>query len=112
VVVCFFFFVLCAYYIIRPLRDEMGVSLGPARLQWLFSAVFVVMLAAVPLFGLGCLLLRAPAHRADRVRLSDRQPPRLLGAVRSRRARHPRCQHIFRVGERSSTCLWFPCSGA
>jgi len=46
-----FFFVLCAYYIIRPLRDEMGVSLGPARLQWLFSAVFVVMLAAVPLFG-------------------------------------------------------------
>jgi ATP:ADP antiporter, AAA family len=47
----FFFFVLCAYYIIRPLRDEMGVSLGPARLQWLFSAVFVVMLAAVPLFG-------------------------------------------------------------
>ncbi len=47
----FFFFVLCAYYIIRPLRDEMGVSLGPERLQWLFSAVFVVMLAAVPLFG-------------------------------------------------------------
>ena len=47
----FFFFVLCAYYIIRPLRDEMGVSLGPARLQWLFSAVFAVMLAAVPLFG-------------------------------------------------------------
>jgi AAA family ATP:ADP antiporter len=46
-----FFFVLCAYYIIRPLRDEMGVSLGPQRLQWLFSAVFVVMLAAVPLFG-------------------------------------------------------------
>ncbi len=47
----FFFFVLCAYYIIRPLRDEMGVSLGAERLQWLFSAVFVVMLAAVPLFG-------------------------------------------------------------
>ncbi|HEU0060612.1 MAG TPA: MFS transporter [Hyphomicrobiaceae bacterium] len=47
----FFFFVLCAYYIIRPLRDEMGVSLGPERLQWLFSAVFVVMLGAVPLFG-------------------------------------------------------------
>ena len=42
---------LCAYYIIRPLRDEMGVTLGAERLQWLFSAVFVVMLAAVPLFG-------------------------------------------------------------
>ena len=47
----FFFFVLCAYYIIRPLRDEMGVTLGPQRLPWLFSAVLVVMLAAVPLFG-------------------------------------------------------------
>ena len=48
----FFFFVLCAYYIIRPLRDEIGVSLGAERLQWLFSAVFVVMLAAVPLLSL------------------------------------------------------------
>ena len=47
----FFFCVLCAYYIIRPLRDEMGVTLGPQRLPWLFSAVLVVMLAAVPLFG-------------------------------------------------------------
>jgi AAA family ATP:ADP antiporter len=46
-----FFFVLSAYYIIRPLRDEMGVTLGPERLPWLFSAVFAVMLAAVPLFG-------------------------------------------------------------
>jgi ATP:ADP antiporter, AAA family len=47
----FFFFVLSAYYIVRPLRDEMGVTLGPQRLPWLFSAVLVVMLAAVPLFG-------------------------------------------------------------
>ncbi len=46
-----FFCVLAAYYIIRPLRDEMGVTLGAQRLPWLFSAVFVVMLAAVPLFG-------------------------------------------------------------
>src|SRR5262245_66285638 len=29
----------------------MGVTLGPQRLPWLFSAVLVVMLAAVPLFG-------------------------------------------------------------
>jgi len=47
----FFFSVLCAYYVIRPLRDEMGVTLGAEHLQWLFSAVFLVMLAAVPLFG-------------------------------------------------------------
>lgn len=47
----YFFSVLCAYYIIRPLRDEMGVAVGKDRLEALFTIVFVVMLAAVPLFG-------------------------------------------------------------
>lgn len=47
----FFFAVLCAYYIVRPLRDEMGVLVGPDGLQRLFVVVFVVMLVAVPLFG-------------------------------------------------------------
>ena len=52
-VVAFVYFlcVLCAYYIIRPVRDEMGVAVGPAGLQQLFGIVFVVMLGAVPLFG-------------------------------------------------------------
>jgi AAA family ATP:ADP antiporter len=47
-----FFFVLSAYYIVRPVRDEMGVRLGKDALHQLFSVVFLVMLAAVPLFGL------------------------------------------------------------
>ena len=47
----YFFAVLCAYYILRPLRDEMGVTVGPQGLQWLFAIVFLVMLAAVPIFG-------------------------------------------------------------
>lgn len=46
-----FFAVLCSYYILRPLRDEMGVTLGKERLQGLFTIIFVVMLAAVPVFG-------------------------------------------------------------
>ena len=46
-----FFAVLSAYYIIRPLRDEMGVTLGKDALYRLFTVVFFVMLAAVPLFG-------------------------------------------------------------
>ena len=48
----YFFAVLTAYYIIRPLRDEMGVMLGRDALTWLLVWVFAVMLAAVPLFGL------------------------------------------------------------
>jgi AAA family ATP:ADP antiporter len=47
----YFFSVLCAYYIIRPVRDEMGVTVGPKGLETLFIIVFFVMVAAVPLFG-------------------------------------------------------------
>lgn len=47
----YFFLVLAAYYIIRPVRDEMGVAVGREHLQALFVAVFFVMLAAVPVYG-------------------------------------------------------------
>jgi ATP:ADP antiporter, AAA family len=47
----FFFCVLGAYYVIRPVREEMGVTVGREWLQTLFVIVFFVMLAAVPLFG-------------------------------------------------------------
>ena len=46
-----FFALLAAYYIVRPVRDEMGVRLGKDALQNLFTTVFLVMIAAVPLFG-------------------------------------------------------------
>lgn len=57
----YFFFLLCAYYILRPLRDEMGVAAGVANLQWLFTATFFVMLAATPAFG--ALVQRLPRRR-------------------------------------------------
>ncbi|MGV7229285.1 MAG: NTP/NDP exchange transporter [Nitrospirales bacterium] len=47
----YFFCVLAAYYILRPVRDEMGVLSGAHKLPWLFSAVFVSMLVVVPVFG-------------------------------------------------------------
>ena len=46
-----FFALLSAYYIVRPVRDEMGVAAGKDALHHIFSVVFVVMLASVPLFG-------------------------------------------------------------
>jgi ATP:ADP antiporter, AAA family len=46
-----FFCVLCGYYVLRPLRDEMGVQAGVENLPWLFSATFVAMCAVVPVFG-------------------------------------------------------------
>jgi len=47
----YFFSLLCGYYIIRPMRDAMGITGGVENLHWLFTGTFVVMLAAVPLFG-------------------------------------------------------------
>ena len=46
-----FFALLSAYYIVRPVRDEIGVALGKDTLHQLFTVVFVVMLLLVPLFG-------------------------------------------------------------
>jgi AAA family ATP:ADP antiporter len=47
----YFFCLLAAYYVIRPVRDEMAVQFGAERLQWLFTAVFATMVALIPLFG-------------------------------------------------------------
>ncbi len=50
----FFFAVLTSYYIIRPVRDEMGLMLtkeDSQALHTIFVYVFLVMIAAVPLFG-------------------------------------------------------------
>jgi ATP:ADP antiporter, AAA family len=46
-----FFCLLCSYYIVRPVRDEMAVQSGVQNLQWLFTATFGVMLVAIPVFG-------------------------------------------------------------
>jgi AAA family ATP:ADP antiporter len=47
----YFFCLLSSYYILRPLRDEMGVAGGVRNLQWMFTATFVTMLAVIPLFA-------------------------------------------------------------
>lgn len=57
----YFFCLLAGYYVMRPLRDEMGIAGGVKNLQWMFTATFVVMLAAVPLFG--GLVAKLPRRR-------------------------------------------------
>lgn len=46
-----FFCLFCGYFMLRPIREAMGIQAGVDNLQWLFSATFIVMLVAVPLFG-------------------------------------------------------------
>ena len=57
----YFFCLLAGYYVLRPLRDEMGIAGGVRNLPWLFTATFVVLLAAVPVFG--AMVARLPRRR-------------------------------------------------
>ena len=57
----YFFFLLSSYYVLRPLRDEMGIQGGVKNLPWLFTGTFAAMLLAVPLFG--ALVARFPRRR-------------------------------------------------
>ncbi len=54
----YFFALLCGYYILRPVRDEMAIRAGVDQLQWLFTATFIGTLVCVPVFAL--LLSRLP----------------------------------------------------
>ena len=46
-----FFFLLASYYVIRPLRDELGVSAGGDAQNWLFLGTLAGTLLVHPLFG-------------------------------------------------------------
>ncbi len=47
----YFYCLLCAYYVIRPMRDEMVVRFGAGQMQWIYTSVFFIMLALVPAYG-------------------------------------------------------------
>ena len=57
----YFALLLASYYTIRPLRDAFGAGSGAATIKYLATAVFVVMLAIVPVFG--WLVARVPRTR-------------------------------------------------
>ena len=40
-----------AYYVLRPIRDELGVAGGVSNLPWLFTGALLAMLLLNPLFG-------------------------------------------------------------
>lgn len=57
----FFFCLFASYFMLRPVRETMGIAGGVKNLQWLFTATFVVMLAAIPIYGAVCA--RLPRRR-------------------------------------------------
>jgi AAA family ATP:ADP antiporter len=90
-----FFFLLTAYYIVRPVRDQLGGAVGSAQLPLFYATTFVAMLLLTPVFGalvakfprrrllgwvysffIACLLAFIPAFLAQ-----DRIGARALGVV-------------------------------
>lgn len=46
----YFFCLLSAYFVLRPVREAMGIEGGVKDLPWLFLATFGAMLGAMPLY--------------------------------------------------------------
>ena len=57
----YFFCVLSSYYVIRPIRDEMGVAGGVDNLAWLWTGTLIGMMVANPPFA--ALVARLPRVR-------------------------------------------------
>ena len=57
----YYFFVLCAYYVLRPIRDEMGAAGGVDNLAWLFTGTLAAMLLVQPFYG--GLVAKLPRRR-------------------------------------------------
>jgi ATP:ADP antiporter, AAA family len=57
----YIFCVLSSYYIVRPIRDEMGVAGGVENLQWLFTGTLLGMIVVNPPFA--ALVAKLPRVR-------------------------------------------------
>ncbi len=57
----YFFCLLYAYGILRPVRESLGLSGGAGNLPWLFSGTMLAMLAVQPAFA--ALVTRLPRKR-------------------------------------------------
>src|SRR6266404_1668531 len=83
----YFFTLLAGYYVLRPLRDQMGIAGGVKNLPWLFTATFLSLLAAGQVYS----------HRLPFLR---RQPGSVLGVADFRRRKGDRSTRIFCLGQR------------
>jgi ATP:ADP antiporter, AAA family len=57
----YFFTLLAGYYVLRPLRDQMGIAGGVKNLPWLFTATFMTLIVAQPVYG--ALVAKLPRAR-------------------------------------------------
>lgn len=47
----YFFCVLAAYYVIRPVREQLSAAVGSTQLPWFYAATFIATLVLTPVFA-------------------------------------------------------------
>ncbi len=47
----YFFFLLAGYFVLRPIREQMGVAVGVDNYKWLYLGTLVTMLSVQPIYG-------------------------------------------------------------
>jgi AAA family ATP:ADP antiporter len=57
----YFFFVMCGYFVLRPIRDAVAAASGVQQLPWLFTGTLTATLLLNPLFS--ALVVRFPVRR-------------------------------------------------
>ena len=57
----YFFFLLLSFYLLRPLREALGIAKGADKLPWLMTGTLVAMLLVNPAFA--ALVARFPRKR-------------------------------------------------
>ncbi len=57
----FFFFLLASYFILRSIRDAIGVAAGTSTLPWLFTGTLIATLLCNPLYA--TIVSRLPVRR-------------------------------------------------
>ena len=61
----YFFCVLAAYYMIRPVREQLSSAVGSTQLPWFYAATFIATLVLTPLC-MDVLLFKNPPRGAPR----------------------------------------------
>jgi hypothetical protein len=93
---------MTSYYVMRPLRDAMGIAGGTRTLPWLFTATFLVLILVQPFYG--ATVARLSRRQAHSIHLSflRRQSCDLLAATASASpSRHRLCRpRVFCLGRR------------
>ncbi len=94
------FLLFTAYYILRPIRDSMGVAGGVENLDDLFGWTLIGMLLAVPLFGWFSGRFRRAVFLPWTYLFFVAQLVGVLGAVHRARGPGRDRPRVLRVGER------------